>query len=133
MSAHRSQIYWSGSHAVVVMPAEIDVLSSPSVENLLATLLAEVPAVVTADLSQTDFCDSAGVHVLARAHRTAAGAGTELRLCIGDSPCARILELTGLDQVLPVYPDVRQSLATPPQHPGSPPVPASDGSVTGQG
>jgi anti-anti-sigma regulatory factor len=59
------------------------------------------------------FCDSAVVRALARAHGLAATGGSELRLALGDSPTARIIQLTGLDQIMPVYRDVQESLATP--------------------
>jgi hypothetical protein len=47
----------------------------------------------------------AGVYVLTRAHEVVTGNGGELRLALGDSPVARIFQLTGLDKVMPVYPD----------------------------
>jgi anti-anti-sigma factor len=73
-------------------------------------------------MTATMFCDSAGVRALARAHELAAR-GSELRLALGDSPTARIFQLLGLDQIVPVYRDVQQSLATPPAGPDSTPVP----------
>jgi anti-sigma B factor antagonist len=118
-------VRWSGRHAVVTMPAEIDAANASAVEDLLAAVAAQSPEVMTADLTGTVFCDSAGVHALARADRLAAANGGKLRLALGDSPVARILQLTGLDQVVPVYHDVEQSLATPRPDPGSHPEPPS--------
>ena len=48
-----------------------------------------------------------------RAHERAGAGGGEPRLALGDSPTARIIQLTGLDQIVPVYRSVQQSLATP--------------------
>jgi anti-sigma B factor antagonist len=79
--------------------------------------------VIIADMTATMFCDSAGVHALARAHELAAASGSELRPAAGGSPAARILQLLGLDQIVPVYRDVQQSLAPPPAGPDSTPVP----------
>jgi anti-sigma B factor antagonist len=73
----------------------------------------ESPEVITADMTATMFCDSAGVNALARAHELAAAGGAELRLALGDSPAARVIQLIGLDQIVPLYRDVQQSLATP--------------------
>ncbi len=103
------------------MPAEIDVANSSGVDDLLAAVAAQSPDVITADMTGTVFCDSAGVHALARAYRLAAANGGELCLAIGDSPVARILQLIGLDQVVPVHHDVQQSLATPRAGPDSRP------------
>jgi len=84
-------------------------------------LADQAPELITADLTGTTFCDSAGVHALTRAHQGAVARGGELRLAVGDSPVARILELTGLDQIIPVFRGVRQSLDTPREAAGSPP------------
>jgi anti-anti-sigma regulatory factor len=73
----------------------------------------ESPEVITADMTATVFCDLSGVSALARAHELAAAGGSELRLALGDSPAARVIQLIGLDQIVPVYRDVQESLATP--------------------
>jgi phosphoserine phosphatase RsbU/P len=122
-TAPESGVTWSGRHVVVTMPAEIDMTNASGVTDLLAAIAGQSPQVITADLTATQFCDSAGVSALVRARdRTAAG-GAELRLALGDSPAARIIQLVGLDKIVPVYPDVQQSLATPRNGPGSTPVP----------
>ena len=100
------------------MPAELDVTNTSEVGELLAAVIAQSPDVITADMTATTFCDSAGVHAIARAHEQAVAAGAELRLALGDSPAARIFELTGFDQLLPIYSDIQQSLHTLPAGPG---------------
>jgi anti-sigma B factor antagonist len=106
-------ITWSGRHAIVTMPAEIDLINAGRLGDQLSAVGIGSPEVITVDLTATTFCDSAGIRALARAHEQAADCGAELRLAVGDSPVRRILQLTGLDQILPIYRDVRQSLATP--------------------
>jgi sigma-B regulation protein RsbU (phosphoserine phosphatase) len=115
------RIRWSGRHAIVTMPAETDVINAADVAELLSAAAAGSPEVITADLTATLFCDSAGVEVLARASDVAAAGGVEFRLALGGSPVARILQLTGLDEVMPLYRDVPHSLATPPPRPGRAP------------
>jgi anti-anti-sigma factor len=88
------------------------------VDERLKAVAERTPELITADLTGTVFCDSAGVYVLTRTHELVAAKGGELRLAIGDSPVARIFELTGLDQIMPVYRDVQQSLDTPRAEPG---------------
>jgi len=102
---------WSGKHAIVTMPKEIDSTNSSRLYQALTSAAAHSPDVITADLTGTAFCDSAGVHALALADQRAAEIGAELRLATGHSPVARILRLTGMDQVLPQYHNVEQSLA----------------------
>jgi sigma-B regulation protein RsbU (phosphoserine phosphatase) len=112
-SAPDRDVRWSDRHAIVTMPAEIDVTNSSGVSDLLAAVAGESPEVITADMTATTFCDSAGVNALARAYELAAAGGIELRLALGDSPATRVIQLIGLDQVMPLYHDVQQSLATP--------------------
>jgi anti-anti-sigma factor len=122
------RIRWSGRHAIVTMPRETDVINAPDVAELLSAAAAGSAEVITADLTATVFCDSAGVEVLARARDMAAARGAEFRLALGGSPVARILQLTGLDEVMPLYRDVPHSLATPPaQPPPAQPNPAREG------
>jgi len=117
------RIRWSGRHAIVTMPGETDVINAPDVAELLSAAAAGSPEVITADLTATVFCDSAGVEVLARARDMAAARGAEFRLALGGSPVARILQLTGLDEVMPIYRDVPHSLATPAARPARAPGP----------
>ena len=121
MTAATLDVGWTGRHAVVTMPEEIDLANAPAVRNALLALADQAPELITADLTGTMFCDSAGVHAITRAHQGAVARGGELRLAVGDSPVARILELTGLDQIIPVFRGVRQSLDTPREPAGSPP------------
>jgi anti-anti-sigma factor len=114
VTVEERDVRWSGRHAVVTMPAEMDLTNASDVSDLLAAVAGQSPEAITADMTTTMFCDSAGVHVLARAYELTAASGSELRLALGDSPAARMLQLIGLDQIVPVYRDVQQSLATPP-------------------
>jgi sigma-B regulation protein RsbU (phosphoserine phosphatase) len=115
------RIRWSGRHAVVTMPGETDVVNAADVAELISSAASGSPEVITADLTATLFCDSAGVEVLARASDMAAARGLEFRLALGGSPVARILQLTGLGEVVPLYRDVPHSLATPAVRPGRAP------------
>jgi anti-anti-sigma factor len=103
----------------------MDLANASDVSDLLAAVASQSPEVITADMTATMFCDSAGVHVLTRAHELAAASGSELRLALGDSPAARIIQIIGLDQIVPVYRDVQQSLATPRAGPDSRPGPTA--------
>jgi anti-anti-sigma factor len=117
------RLRWSGRHAIVTMPGEIDVINAADVAELLSAAAAGSAEVITADLTATVFCDSAGVEVLTRARDMAAARGAEFRLALGGSPVARILQLTGVDEVMPLYRDVPHSLATPASRPARAPGP----------
>jgi anti-sigma B factor antagonist len=62
-------------------------------------------------MSQTQFCDSAGLHVLVRAHQRAEARGGEVRLVIATTDVRRIFTVTGIDRVIPSFPGLEQALA----------------------
>jgi anti-sigma B factor antagonist len=111
MTAPDQDVRWSGRHAIVTMPDEIDLTNSGDLDGQLAAVIAQSPDAVTVDMTATTFCDSAGISVLAHAHELATANGGELRIAVGHSPVARIIQLIGLDQIVPVYRDVQHSLA----------------------
>lgn len=126
-----SSVSWSGRHAVVSMPAELDLTSSAEASELLTSVTRAAADVITADLTGTSYCDSAGVHAIARAWERSAASGVELRLVIADPGLARIFEITGLNELMPVYPDIRQSLDTPRGEPAPPGTKGSAGTAPG--
>jgi anti-anti-sigma factor len=113
MTVQEQDVHWSGRHVVVTMPDEIDLTNSGDLDDLLAAVAAQCPEVMTVDLTATEFCDSAGVSVIAHAHRLVTANGGELRIALGQSRVARIIQLIGLDQIVPLYRDVQQSLDAP--------------------
>jgi hypothetical protein len=70
---------------------------------------------VVVDLSGTQFCDSAGLTVLVRAHKQSLAAGGELRVVLPASGTVpRIFTVTGLDQLIPHFTGLEQALAEVP-------------------
>lgn len=96
---------------VVALPAEIDIANSGKVATQLRAAIAPGAGVVVADLSMTTFCDSSGVRVLVLARNWAAADGVQLQLVAPAGPTLMVLELTGLNRLVPVYPTVGQALA----------------------
>jgi anti-sigma B factor antagonist len=61
-------------------------------------------------MSRTQFCDTAGIHALVAAHKRARTEGNQVLLVIGGAAVRRILSITGLDIVIPAFPDLEQAL-----------------------
>ena len=98
--------------AIVVLPGEIDVSNAQRVFDQLTSVFAAGATVVIADLTKTVFCDSTGLGTLLRVQRQAAAGGAQLRLAISPGgPVQRVLDLTGLDRLLPVYTSRAQATA----------------------
>jgi anti-sigma B factor antagonist len=96
----------AGGAIVIVLPAEIDVTTVDQIGAELAGALDADPEVLVVDMTATESCDSAGVQMLVRTSRRAAAAGAGLRLATDGLAVRRVLELTGADQVIALYPDL---------------------------
>ena len=106
---------------VVTLPDEIDISNKGLVQAALARALGSRPTVVVADGTGTGFCDCAAIATLITAHHNAAAAGAQLRAVLPTALVRRVLELTGADQVLRVYPSLYNAYAdgsaSPRRHP----------------
>jgi anti-sigma B factor antagonist len=65
-------------------------------------------------MTQTQFCDTAGIHAVVLAHKRALADGRQLRLVTPGGNVLRILEITGIDRVIPHFADLEQALTSPP-------------------
>jgi anti-sigma B factor antagonist len=108
MAAEDYKLWWVGQAAVVTLPAEIDVTNAEQTRQALASAASHDAAVLIIDMSQTIFCDSAGVAAIIAAHTQATAAGTQLRLTAPG--VLRILTLVGVDQLVPIYPTLEAAL-----------------------
>jgi anti-anti-sigma factor len=96
---------------VVVLPKQIDLTNVDQVAELLAAATGDGSLVVVGDLSETRFCDSAGLRQLLVAVRHAAAQGVELRLAGARDPLLRVMELVGATSLLHLYPSVDVALS----------------------
>ena len=107
-----SLVRHDGDACVVALTGEHDL---SSVDELIAVLeqATSSPGMVV-DLSGTSFIDSAVLGALIASHRGAAASRRGWALVVGKGSGAavrRILELTGLDAVMPVYAGLGDALA----------------------
>jgi len=96
---------------VVGLPAEIDVTNCQQVYEELITALTPGVATMIADMTETVFCDSSGVHAIMQAYESAAARDVQLRLAVSpDSSVHRVLQLIGVGHLLSVYPNLDEAL-----------------------
>jgi anti-sigma B factor antagonist len=107
-------VLWIGQVAVVTLPEEIDVTTAELVREELLAILRQGATLLIADLSKTEFCDSAGVSALVRTYREANTGGSTMRLVIGTPGVRRVLSITGVDRLVDIFPSVAASLAGTP-------------------
>ncbi|MFF4342303.1 STAS domain-containing protein [Kitasatospora sp. NPDC001540] len=100
--------------ALVVRPeGELDHDSVGPLREALERAVAEPPGRLVVDCGGLDFCDSTGLNLLLRAHAAAVRAGLPLLLAAPGAVVARMLAITGADEVLEVHPTVEEALAAP--------------------
>jgi anti-sigma B factor antagonist len=91
-----------GQAVVLAVSGDIDMVTAPEFEKHLLSALRERPGTLVVDLGGVDFLGSAGLTALVAAHQEA-GEWTRLRVVAESSATARPLQLTGLDQEIPVF------------------------------
>lgn len=100
-----------GSWAMVKLPAEIDATCAEQVAEELGRALAGDVRVLVADMTATVLCDASGARALRLVHGRAVRQGAALRLVVPSALVRRVLELLGVDRVVPVYPGLAAAVA----------------------
>ncbi len=98
---------------LVRLPRQVDESNAAEVRANLMAAAERRPHVLIADMSGTRWCDWAGAGALASTFSQAATGGTELRLVLTSESVRRVISINGLDQVLPIFADVRAASAAP--------------------
>jgi anti-sigma B factor antagonist len=121
MSATTYPFQMAGGVPVVTTPAEIDMTTAGQLRAVLFEWHTRGHATVVVDMTGTQFCDSAGLRELVRAHKRARAEGAELRLVLpADGAVPRIFTVTGLDHLIPHFAALEQALALVPTATGRP-------------
>lgn len=101
-----------GDVVVVAVAGEIDMRTAPQLGDALREAVGQTPATLIVDLSEVGFLASAGLGVLAAAHSDSP-AGPSFRV-VAHGTALRPLQVTGLDTLFDVYPDLDQALTPDP-------------------
>ena len=112
---------------VVRAPVEIDITNAAGLRAALleaAGLIEKAEAAFVVDMTQTGFCDSAGIQALIDAYKRAQAQGGQVLLATSGDAVPRIFSLTGVDQVIPSYPSLAEALRHTPA--GTGPIPLVD-------
>ncbi|MBB1158258.1 STAS domain-containing protein [Amycolatopsis sp. DR6-1] len=96
--------------AVLAVYGEVDMVTAPLLTAAVDEALAATPPVLVLDLAAVEFLASAGLTALVTMaqHRVP---GASLRIVASGRATMRPIQLTGLEQTLPLYPTVEAALA----------------------
>ena len=100
-----------GGVPVVTTPEEIDITNAPGLRTALLDAAAHGRGPVVVDMSRTQFCDSAGLHVLIRAHKQARAEGDDVLVVISATAVLRVFAISGLDRIMPNFSTLEEALA----------------------
>ena len=100
-----------GSAVVVAVSGELDLRTSPQLEERLIRAFDAGAELVILDLRQIEFMDSTGLRVLLSAHQRARETGRRFALVRGADQVERVLTLTGVRDLLTVV-DAPEELLT---------------------
>lgn len=104
----------AGSWALASLPDEIDLANADRVGEALRLALADGVQVLVIDMGATTFCDSMGVGALVQTWKRARVIGVEIRIVVPPGRLRRIMAVSRVDQVLPLYWSLGEAMAGAP-------------------
>lgn len=116
---------------IITTTAVLDIANADDLRVALLSATALGYATIVVDLSDNEFCDSAAMRELERAHYRAIGEGGEVRLVVPGARLQRLFDVAGLGHVIRLYRTMTAALAELPAIaivPPDPAVPADPGS-----
>ncbi|WAU82806.1 STAS domain-containing protein [Streptomyces sp. Qhu-G9] len=95
---------------VVTLCGEIDQTVKDEFTEALLSRDGVAPPRVVADLSGVTFMDSSGINVFVFAHRAVSSAQGWLRIAGAQEAVLRVLQIVGLDEIIPCHPTLERAL-----------------------
>jgi anti-anti-sigma factor len=92
----RVEVHERGAGTVIALTGELDLASSPALEEAFERVFASDPSVVVIDLRQLEFMDSTGLSIIVKAHQTVEDRDLKLYVVNGPAQVERLLNLTGV-------------------------------------
>ena len=96
------QVVKSGSETRLQPSGELDIATTPALEEAIAEATSEPGASLVLDLRALTFMDSTGLRALAQANTRAGDSGIALSIIRGPRQIERVLEISGLGALLPL-------------------------------
>ena len=96
------EVVKSGRTTRIAPSGELDIASAPEFEQAIADATAEPGAGLVLDLRGLTFMDSTGLRALAQTNARADEAGFALSIYRGPRQIERVLEISGLADLLPL-------------------------------
>ncbi|MDN3295190.1 STAS domain-containing protein [Streptomyces ficellus] len=108
---HLTLQHTDGPYAVATVTGDVDLHTAPTLRSGALDLIQQGHRHLILDMRGVQFCDSAGLSALIRIWHGAKDAGGSLALAAVSGRLMRMLNLTGMDSLLPVHPTADDALS----------------------
>jgi anti-anti-sigma factor len=88
------------SVTTLTLGGELDMATAPRLHRTISELITTGHPRIVVDLGRLAFCDSAGLNAFVQGDKHCAARGGWLRLARAQGHVARVMELSGVDEVL---------------------------------
>jgi anti-sigma B factor antagonist len=95
---------------VVAVRGELDIATSPQVRELLSDAATDRARPLVIDLMDCEFIDSTGLAALLHGAKPAQNGESHVAIASPSGDVRRMLELTAIDQTIPVFESLDQAL-----------------------
>ncbi|MFI5998092.1 STAS domain-containing protein [Streptomyces sp. NPDC051362] len=96
---------------VVAVKGEIDHDSAERFEHALGSAQGETPQRIVVDFDGVTFMDSTGIKALVATYHALQNTGGWIRIAAAAEPVLRVVQIVGVDRIIPCHPSVDQALA----------------------
>ena len=104
-------VQWAGQQAVLALPEHMDQSNASQIEDGLLSVINRGAKVLIADMTATISCDLAGTDAVVRVSQRAVVSGAEMRLVVPVQIVRRVLGLSGVERLVPIYPSLETATA----------------------
>jgi anti-sigma B factor antagonist len=109
-SDFRVNVRMEGRAAIVAVTGELDLASSPKLEQRLDEVWASDAELLVIDLRELEFMDSTGLSIIVGAQQRLGDSGRKLSVVKGPPQVQRLLDLTGVSERLQIVDTPEQVL-----------------------
>ncbi|HVL82312.1 MAG TPA: anti-sigma factor antagonist [Actinomycetota bacterium] len=107
----RIDVEEDGNRRVVRLGGECDLSTAPQLQEALGPMRAPDVNEIIVDVSQLSFMDSTGLGVLVGALKRVRESEGQFKIAGAQGAVARVLEVSGLDRIIPQFPSVEAAKA----------------------
>ena len=96
----------SNGHTILAVSGEVDLSTSPELDEAVVGAIAEGLNHLTIDLANVSFLDSSGLSVIIKALKRSREISAQFDVVAANERVLKVFAITGLDSVVTIYPEI---------------------------